>query len=204
MRQACIRGVKASFRKQTTRADTSKVAAPNHLARAFTAEAPNEKWVADITYVPTREGWLYVAVIVDLFSRRVIGHATSSRLATELVTRALKHALGTRRPHPGLLHHSDRGSQYTSEAHLALLRDNGAYASMSRRGECHDNAVAESFFPTLKTELIHQCRFTTRAEATSEIFDYIESFYNPTRLHSTLGYLSPVQFENLHNHKLAA
>ena len=204
MRHAGIRGKKATFRKQTTRVDKSKVAAPNLLARAFVAEKPDQKWVADITYVSTREGWLYVAVILDLFSRRVVGHHTSSRLTTDLVTRALNHALCSRRPAAGLLHHSDRGAQYTSEAHLSLLRQRGAVASMSRSGECYDNAVAESFFATLKTELIHHRRFATRAEAATAIFRYIELFYNPTRLHSTLGYMSPVQFENLHKRKLAA
>jgi len=204
MRQAGIRGKKATFRKQTTRADKSKIAAPNHLARAFVAEKPNQKWVADITYVPTREGWLYLAVVLDLFSRRIVGHHTSSRMTTDLVTRALDHALRSRRPVKGLLHHSDRGSQYTSEAHLRLLRQCGAVASMSRSGECYDNAVAESFFATLKTELIHHRRFATRADATTAIFRYIELFYNPTRLHSTLGYMSPVQFETLHQTKRAA
>jgi len=198
MREAAIRGVKATFQKQTTRADKSKVAAPNLLDRAFEAQEPNQKWVADITYVRTREGWLYVAIILDLFSRRVVGHATSKRLATELVTRALTHALRSRRPARGLLHHSDRGSQYTSDAHLRLLQQSGVTVSMSRSGECHDNAVAESFFATLKTELIYRRRFATRAEATTDIFNYIELFYNTTRLHSTLGYLSPMQFERQH------
>jgi transposase InsO family protein len=204
MRIEGIRARKALFRKWTTKPDRSRIAAPNRLAQDFEAKQPNKKWVADITYLHTREGWLYLAVVLDLFSRRVVGHATSVLIDTELVLRALRHALGSRRPTPGLVHHSDRGSQYTSDDHIEELRSAGIIVSMSGTGNCYDNAVAESFFATIKTEELYHRRFATRAEATTAIFDYIETFYNSRRLHSTLGYLSPMQFEALHKPRRAA
>ncbi len=204
MQIEAIQGVKATYWTRTTFADPSKIASPNRLDRYFTATRPNEKWVSDITYVRTREGWLYLAVIIDLFSRKVVAHRTSSRMTADLVTNTLEAALHVRRPGRDLLHHSDRGSQYTSDEHVRILRRRGITISMSRSGECYDNAVAESFFATLKTEMIHRRRFATRSEATSAIFRYIETFYNRERLHSTLDYVSPAQFELLHHQPMAA
>lgn len=172
--------------------------APNLLGRDFSAQAPDLRWAADITYVPTAEGWLYLAVILDLFSRRVVGHAAAATLATSLIVEALRVACGRRRPGAGLLHHSDRGSQYASGEYQARLSEVGAQCSMSRRGDCYDNAAVESFFGTLKTELIHGRRYATRSEARSDIFEYIEMFYNRERRHSALGYLSPAEYEARH------
>jgi transposase InsO family protein len=204
MRLEGIQGKKAIYWKCTTKPDRSKVAAPNFLRQDFNAASANEKWVAHITYVSTRDGWLYLAIVLDLFSRRVVGHATGARMTTDLVLSALQQAIRTRRPAPGLLHHSDRGSQYTSGEHVRMLRSAGIGVSMSGTGSCYDNAVAENFFATLKTEAIHHRRFASRAEATSAIFDYIERFYNSRRLHSTLGYVSPMQSEALHQRQVAA
>lgn len=175
--------------------------APNLLARRFTvfdkngvAEL-NRAWVSDITYVPTREGWVYLAVVLDLASRRVVGWATRDTLAAELALDALQMALDQRRPAPGLVHHSDRGVQYACAAYRELLAAHGLEASMSRRGDCWDNAVAESFFATLERELIDRSDWRTRAEATAAIFDYIATWYNTRRLHSTLDYQSPAAYE---------
>ena len=169
--------------------------APNVLARQFTTPAPDVVWVTDITYIPTQEGWLYLAVILDLFSRFVVGWAMSARITRHLTLEALTMALSRRRPPQGLLHHSDRGSQYASDDYQDLLAAHGIVGSMSRRGNCWDNAVAESFFATLKVELVHDVTWATRAVAKDEIFEYMERFYNGWRRHSSLGYLSPLAFE---------
>jgi putative transposase len=179
----------------TTDSRHAEPVARNLLARDFQARTPNERWVADITYVWTREGWLYVAVILDLFSRRVVGWAADDRIDRGLVSNALAHALGTRTPRPGLLHHSDRGSQYASRDYRRQLRRRGMRRSMSRKGNCWDNAVAESFFATLKTELVNDRDYVSREQAIASIAEYIELFYNCRRRHSTLGYVSPVAFE---------
>ena len=159
--------------------------------------APNRKWVADITYVPTAQGWLYLAVVLDLFSRRVIGWSMADTMCTLLVKDALEMAISSRHPQAGLLHHSDRGSQYASAEYQAVLQTGELVASMSRAGNCYDNAAMESFFGTLKCELIHDRRYRTRTEARQDIFEYIEVFYNRQRRHSSLGYLSPVSYEEL-------
>jgi len=171
--------------------------APDRLRRRFAIRRPNRWWVADLTYLETAEGWLYLAVVLDLFSRRVVGWALRPTLHTDLTAAALQMALHRRRPRRGLLHHSDRGTQYASAAYRALLTTHGIVASMSRRGDCWDNAVAESFFRTLKHE-IGTSRWHTRAAAARDVIDYIEGFYNPVRLHSTLGYQSPAAFEAAH------
>lgn len=170
--------------------------APNVLARQFAVSAPDTAWVTDITYLWTHEGWVYLAVILDLFSRAVVGWAMSAHVTRHLTLQALTMALRRRRPPRGLLHHSDRGSQYASDDYQAVLTAHGLVCSMSRRGDCWDNAVAESFFATLKIELDHDAMpWLTRGDAQGEVFEYIEGFYNGRRRHSTLGYLSPVAFE---------
>jgi putative transposase len=169
--------------------------APNIVQRQFDAPVPNAVWVTDVTYVWTDEGWLYLAAILDLCSRRVVGWATSSNNDTQLALDALKRAKGSRTPLIGLVHHSDRGSVYASEAYRDALKTFGAVASMSRKGDCWDNAVAESFFATIKGEMIDDEEFETRAEANVAISDYIDAFYNVSRLHSTIGYVSPIEFE---------
>ena len=179
----------------TTQVNTTHPIQPNALARDFTASAPNQKWVADITYIPTREGWLYVAGIIDLFSRQVVGLSMESRMLTDLVVRAWHMAQQQRRPHAGLLHHSDRGSQYTSQRYQADLADHQVQVSMSRTGECWDNAPMESFWATLKRECATTL-FETRSQAQAAIFEYVMVFYNRTRRHSRLGYLSPAAFED--------
>ena len=182
------------FRHTTDSGHTLPVA-ENVLARRFDAERPNQRWVTDITYVWTQQGWLYLAVVLDLYSRRVVGWSMADHMRTELVMNALTMALGTRFPGSNLLHHSDRGSQYASIAYRRALKQHGIVASMSRRGECYDNAVVESFFGTLKTELIHRQTWPTHASARSAIHDYVELFYNRKRRHSTLGYRTPAEFE---------
>jgi putative transposase len=169
--------------------------APNTLDRAFTASAPNQKWVADFTYVWTREGWLYVAAVLGLFSRRIVGWSMKSRMTADLVTDALIMAIWRRRPDTDLLHHSDQGSQYTCEQFQQLLEEHGIECSMSRTGECHDNAVMESFFSRMKDERVTRRRYLRRDEARADIFDYIERFYNPRRRHSSLGGISPMEYE---------
>lgn len=172
------------------------VVAANTLQRAFAATRPNEKWASDITYVPTRQGWLYVAVLMDLYSRRIIGWAMDAQMTTALTLTALTMALQHRPVPAGLLHHSDRGSQYGAAAYQQQLATRGIRCSMSRPGNCWDNAVIESFFATLKTELFSKEHvYRTRQEARTAIFEYVEGFYNRTRRHSTLGYLSPAEFE---------
>ena len=171
------------------------VIAGNVLDRQFTADAPNRKWVADFTYIWTAEGWLYVAAVIDLFSRRVVGWSMSDTMTAQFVTDALVMAIWRRGKPDALLHHSDQGSQYTSEQFQRLMTDNGVTCSMSRSGNVWDNAAMESFFSSLKTERIARKTYRTRNHAKAEVFDYIERFYNPTRRHSTLGYLSPMDFE---------
>jgi putative transposase len=178
--------------------------APNVVARNFNAIGPNRVWVTDMTYVWTWEGWLFLAVIVDVFSRRVVGWSAADHLRTELPLEALGMALGLRRPQQGLVHHSDRGCQYASELYRAELVARGIVCSMSRVGDCWDNAVAESFFATLKAELIHRRPWPTKHEARLAIHDYIGGFYNPHRRHSSLGYLSPMDYEAQHAASSAA
>jgi len=169
--------------------------ADNVLDRQFQADAPNQKWVADFTYIWTAEGWLYVAVVLDLYSRRVVGWSMQSSMTAQLVADALMMAVWRRGKPVELLHHSDQGSQYTSEHFQELLKEQGITCSMSRAGEVWDNSAMESFFSSLKTERTTRKVFRTREQARAEVFDYIERFYNPTRRHSTLGYLSPMAFE---------
>ena len=191
--------VSKAFTPTTTQSDPTKQPAPNELAQDFTATAPNRKWVTDITYLATAEGWVYLAVVLDLFSRKVVGWALSNSLATELVSAALRQAVEARRPEGrGLLHHSDRGCQYTSDAYQHALRTLGIQCSMSRTGCCYDNAVMERFFWSLKHEWTNHDNFQNQADARLSVFRYIETFYNPERLHQTLGYLSPNQFEAEH------
>lgn len=167
----------------------------NVLNREFNVLAPNTHWGVDITYIPTLEGWLYLAVVIDLFSRKVIGWAMDGNMKTGLVKSALQMALKSRKIPRGLVHHSDRGSQYASYEYQSLLSSHLMISSMSRKGDCWDNAVVESFFHTLKTELIYHCKYKTREEAMQSIFEYIEVFYNRKRRHSTLGYQSPERYE---------
>ena len=169
--------------------------APNLLQRDFASDAPNKRWLADFTYVWTAEGWLYVAVVLDLYSRRIVGWSMRSEMTAQLVIDALVMAIWRRGAPKELLHHSDQGSQYTSEEFQRLLIAHGIVCSMSRQGNCWDNAAMESFFSTLKTERLSRCRYATRDQARADVFDYIERFYNPRRRHSVLGYVSPVQFE---------
>jgi putative transposase len=183
------------FVVKTTDSRHDRPVAENVLAREFYPDRPDQVWTADITYVPTAEGWLYLAVVLDLFSRRVVGWAMADHLRSELTCDALRMALGHRRPRGELLHHSDRGVQYASDAYQGLLRDFGIEPSMSRKGNCWDNAVTESFFSTAKRELTHHESYSTREEARGSLFEYIEVFYNRQRLHSTLGYRSPVEYE---------
>lgn len=198
-----LKGIVALKRRKwhptTTQRQPGVAPAPNRLNQEFTASAPNLKWVSDFTYIDTAEGWMYLAAVLDLYSRQVIGWAMSEKMDTALVEAAWRMALLTRRPKPGLLHHSDQGSQYTSAAYQNGLKTALVQLSMSRVGNCYDNAVMESFFGTLKTECVtHQ--FATRALAHTSIFEYIEVWYNRQRLHSTLGYLSPVEFERSIRH----
>ena len=182
------------FRVTTDSTHPFPVAA-NVLARRFAAPAPDIVWVTDITYIPTGEGWLYLAVLLDLCSRAIVGWAMSDRITRQLTLDALGMALARRQPPRGLLHHSDRGSQYASGDYQTQLTRHGVVGSMSRRGDCWDNAVAESFFATLKVELVHDTLWPTRAAARTALFDYIEVFYNQQRRHSSLGFLSPLAFE---------
>jgi putative transposase len=195
MREAGIVAKMTKKFKVTTQVDKQLPAAPNYLQQDFKADAPNQKWVSDITYVWTREGWLYLAVILDLFSRKVVGMAMSDRLKKEVVMGALSQALARRDGEEPFFHHSDKGCQYTSQAFQALLRTHGIICSMSGTGNCFDNAVAESFFHTLKTEHIYFEDYATREQAKASIFEYIEVFYNNERRHSFLNYVSPVAFE---------
>jgi putative transposase len=196
MRQQRIRArIKRKYVPRTTDSRHRHRPACNRLARQFAADRPNRKWVADITYVATDQGWLYLAAVLDLCSRRIVGWSMADHMKTQLVSDALAMAIEQRRPDPGLLHHSDRGVQYACDDYQHLLKRNGLECSMSGKGNCYDNAAMESFWATLKTELIHQQHYATREQARLSIFEYIEAFYNRTRSHSTLGYVSPEQFE---------
>jgi putative transposase len=190
---------KRRYRPKTTDSAHDEPIAPNRLGELAGASRRDEVWVSDITYIQTDEGWLYLAVIMDLYSRRIIGWAFAHHLGTELVAAALAMALMHRRPPQGLVHHSDRGVQYASAAYRNMLKTQGVIASMSRKGCCYDNAQMEAFFSTLKVQCVYRSRFETRRSAQREVFGYIESFYNRRRRHSALGYLAPVEFENLAN-----
>lgn len=181
--------------KVTTDSQHDQPIAPNLLNRQFDVGKPDQYYVGDITYIATQEGWLYLAVVIDLFSRKVVGWSMVKHMRASLVNNALLMALWSRKPAKGLIWHTDRGSQYASDSHRTLLKDHGIIQSMSRKGNCWDNAVSESFFHSLKTELVHHYQFKTREEAKQTIFDYIEVFYNRQRLHSANGYLSPVVYE---------
>ena len=195
MREDGIEGQRKRRFRVTTNSKHSHPVAPNELNRNFTAPAPNKVWVTDITYIWTREGWMYLAAILDLYSRRVVGWSMDSYMDRSLALDALGMALRTRCPEAGLLHHSDRGVQYASTDYQAELRKHGMICSMSRKGDCWDNAVAESFFSTLKAELVHRTDYVSRSQARASVFEYIEAFYNGRRRHSALGYVSPVEHE---------
>jgi putative transposase len=184
------------FKAMTRRARGGTVA-PNLLKQTFAAEGPGETWLADITYIPTDEGWLYLAAVVDLYSRYVPGWDMSERMTSDLTRRALNMAIQRRPPTPGLIHHSDQGSQYTADAYQALLQERGIRVSMNETGGWYDNAPMKSFFATLKSELVNHRHYATRAEARADVFYYIEAFYNRRRRHSSLGYLSPEAYEEL-------
>ncbi len=197
--------VSKKFRPATTVRDPNSRPAPNVLAQDFTATAPNQKWVADITYLPTVAGWVYLATVIDLFSRKVVGWSMSDRLTTPLVTEAMKNAIELRRPETDtLVHHSDRGCQYTSDAFQEILATMGITCSMSRTGCCYDNAVAERFFWSLKHEWTKFEVFADLEEARWSVFKYIETFYNSERIHQALNYISPNQFERIHAANCAA
>ena len=195
MRRHGLQALQARRYRTTTKRTPGVRAAPNLLQRDFSATRPNEKWVADITYIRTAEGWLYLAVVLDLYSRRVVGWALAERLTQELPLRALHMALRQRQGAQGLLHHSDQGSQYTAEAYRQLLTDWGIRISMNGAGTWYDNAAMESFFGTLKSEWVYRQTYQTRAQARTDIFYYIEAFYNRQRLHSAIDYCSPEAYE---------
>ena len=195
MRVAGLVGRYRRRRARTTVADPRQVPAPNLVARDFAAPAPDRLWIGDITYIATWEGWLYLAVLLDVHSRRVVGWAMADHLRADLALDALAMALTARRPAAGLVHHTDRGCQYTAEAYRDALAARGITVSMSRAGDCYDNAMTESFFATLKGELIDARPWPTRRAARQAVFEWLEIFYNRQRLHSALGYLSPVAFE---------
>ena len=191
-------GLRARWRRKFTHTTDSRHGLPvadNVLERQFKPDRPNQAWASDITYVRTRSGWLYLAVVLDLFSRKVVGWAMAPSMPAQLVCEALRMAIASRRPQPGLLVHSDRGSQYASQLHMGLLQRHGLVCSMSRKGNCWDNAVMERFFLNLKMERLWQRDYANHAEAKADIADYIVGFYNPIRLHSTLGYQSPNNYE---------
>jgi putative transposase len=198
MRSAGLVGCHRRRRRGLTRRDPQAAPAPDLVQRTFTATAPDRLWTADITYIPTFTGWLYLAVVLDVYSRRVVGWAMADHLRTELVIDALDMALWNRRPGPGLVHHSDQGCQYTAFAFGRRLREAGLVASMGSVGDAYDNAITESFFATLECELLDRSRFAARSQARTAVFDYLEGFYNPRRRHSTLGYLSPIEYERRH------
>lgn len=195
MRAANVRARRKKRRQQTTDSHHAYPVVPNLLNRDFEAQRPNEKWLSDITYIWTQEGWLYLATVLDLFSRKIVGWAMENTLASCLVEKAFRMAVQTRNPPAGLLHHSDRGSQYAGDPYQVQLANYRMQVSMSRTGNCYDNAPMESFFSTLKVEQVHFQDYESRKEARTDIFAYIEGFYNRIRRHSSLGYLSPVEFE---------
>ena len=183
--------------KATTDSKHKLPVAPNLLNRQFNVDKPNHCYVGDITYISTNEGWLYLATVIDLYSRKVVGWSMADNMRAELVNKALLMAIWQRKPGKGLIWHTDRGSQYASDSHLRIIEQHGIIQSMSRKGNCWDNAVAESFFHSLKNELVYQCKFKTREEAKNVIFEYIEVFYNRIRAHSRNNYLSPVEYEQM-------
>jgi putative transposase len=196
-----LRGLRARQTKRfkvTTKRNKAHPVAPNLLNRDFEADRPNQKWLTDITYILTQEGWLYLAAVLDLYSRRIIGWAMSDRMTSDLTVDALKMAIVQRQPELALIHHSDQGSQYTDGTYQALLKNHGIQVSMNGVGSWYDNAPMESFFGTLKSEWVYHRVYRTRDEARSDIFYYIEAFYNRRRLHSSLGYLSPEEYELIH------
>ena len=195
MREHGIRAKQARRFRATTDSHHGKPVAANLLDRRFEVATPDRVWAADLTYIWTQQGWEYLATVLDLYSRRVVGWSMSARIDQALTLGALKAALWARKPAPGLLHHSDRGCQYVSLDYQALLRQHGATCSMSRKGDCWDNAVVESFFKSLKAERVQHRRYRTREEARADVGDYIERFYNRSRLHSDLDYVSPVEYE---------
>ena len=196
MRRHGVRAIMAPPRRmRTTDSRHDLPIAPNLLNRNFAAAAPNRVWLADITYIETDEGWLYLAAVMDLFSRKIVGWAMRDHLRTELASTALAMAIKRQRPAAGLVHHSDRGVQYAAHDYRTRLQSAGIQASMSRKADCYDNAPMESFFHTLKTELVHHRKYATRTEAQRDIFAFIEGFYNRTRLHSSIGYISPIDME---------
>lgn len=197
MRRAGLRSVRKPQFKRTTDSAHDHPVAPNRLPDIVVCRS-NQVWVTDITYIWTHEGWTYLAVVMDLHSRRIIGWVVRPRLTRDLVLEALRRAIALRRPAPGLIHHSDRGSQYASTDYQTVLQQHGMIASMSGQGHCYDNAAMESCFATVKTERVHRRRYLTRAEVTHDLFDYIEGFYNRRRRHSSLGYQCPVDFEAQH------
>lgn len=203
MREHGLRGRRRRRFRTTTQSNHAHPVAANVLGRRFDTTAPNQAWVSDITYVWTLEGWLYLGVILDLYSRRVVGWSMGACIDQALTLRALNMALTGRVSRPGLVHHSDRGSQYAAGAYRQLLAAHHLACSMSRKGDCWDNAVAESFFATLKVELVYETQFATRAQASQAIFEYIEVFYNRTRRHSYLGFVSPVNYERYNPSKAA-
>jgi putative transposase len=196
MRRYGIRAITARpWRPRTTDSRHDLPIAPNLIDRNFTAAAPNQVWLADITYIRTDQGWLYLAAVMDLYSRKIVGYAMRDHLRTELPLAALQMALTARRPGVGLIQHSDRGVQYASAQYRSALQSAGVQASMSRKANCYDNAPMESFFHTLKTELVDHNHYATRAEAERDIFAFVEGYYNRTRLHSSIGYISPITME---------
>lgn len=194
-REGLVASTQPRFRVATTDSNHDLPVAENTVNREFSRETPNEVWVSDLTYIPTRAGWLYLVVIIDLHSRKVVGWSMSQNMTTDVFLAALAMALGRRGNVEGLVHHSDRGGQYCSHAFQSALQREQITCSMSRKGNCWDNAVAESFFATLKKELVYQCDYKDQAAARASIFEYIEVFYNRVRRHSALGWLSPEQFE---------
>ncbi|MFT6346411.1 MAG: transposase InsO family protein [Myxococcota bacterium] len=188
--------------KVTTDSKHNKPIAPNLLARKFDVDSPDKYWVGDITYIRTGSGWIYLATVIDLYSRQVIGWSMANNMKAKLINDALTMAIWKRKPQKGLIWHSDRGSQYASDSHRAILKDHGVIQSMSRKGNCWDNAVAESFFHTLKTELTNHYQFKNQKEAKNSIFEYIEVFYNRIRIHSSNNYLAPVEFEKVNKKSL--
>jgi transposase InsO family protein len=195
-RELGLRAKAAKKYKATTDSRHPYPVAPNRLERRFVASKADRIWVGDITYLWTREGWLYLAIVLDTCSRRIVGWSVSESLERELAVSALEKALASRRPAPGLVHHTDRGAQYASGDYRDLVEQTGLVFSMSRKGDCWDNAVAESFFSTLKAELVHRNDYVSRSQARASIFEYIEAFYNGRRRHSALGYVSPVEHES--------